>query len=192
MEKEISKLKSKNEINENRLKDLIKEEFKNLQEALLKEKNDENEIGIQTENSQSKNNNIPKSKTSNNLNWKKIQKPIKKKYRKSKQYNNNNNIGFKTGIPSINTNNLLTTSNFSNSLNNNNSITNDSILSLRYDNNILASELISLNKEVTKIKKIFIWIFSFKVMEFLFFFIEIINNYIYKILHFFFFVFIIY
>ena len=81
MQKEISKLKSKNEINENRLKDLdlIKEEFKNLQEAILKEKNDKNEIGIQTENSQSKNNNIPKTKTSNNLNRKKLQKPIKKK-----------------------------------------------------------------------------------------------------------------
>ena len=43
MEKEISKLKSKNE---KRLKDLIKEEFKNLQEAIWKEKNEKNEIGI--------------------------------------------------------------------------------------------------------------------------------------------------
>ena len=93
MQKEISKLKSKNEINESRLKDLdlIKEEFKNLQDAILKEKNDKNDIAIQTDNIENKNS-IPKNKKSNNTNKKKTQKQNNKKNNKITTNNNNNNI----------------------------------------------------------------------------------------------------
>ena len=177
MKKETNELRTKYNYAELRLKDLdeIKKEFENLSGFLLKPKN---EAFTQTEN-ESQNQELDTSflntTTTNNNSKSMRNKNLNNKNTSNKtSYNNNgknkyNNMRKKNGnissqqkkvtnynIININNNNnsntsiLSNTNNFMNSGNSNNGMNNES--SIKFDTNILSTELLNLNREFNKLK----------------------------------------
>ena len=177
MKKETNELRTKYNYAELRLKDLdeIKKEFENLSGYLLKPKN---EAFTQTEN-ESQNqeldtsflnttitNNNSKSMRNKNMNNKNTSNKTIYNNNGKNKYNNmrkkNGNIAAQQkkvtnyNIININNNNnsntsiLSNTNNFMNSGNSNNGMNNES--SIKFDTNILSTELLNLNREFNKLK----------------------------------------